>query len=142
MRDGHPTPEAVRQAIVRAFNEQGFTYQQIADFLGIGIATVNRVLRLHRKTGSVKPRPKGGGWRSPIRGKAAEELKRLVAAKPDSTVAELRDAFVIKTRLKTSVSSVKRALHRLGYTHKKRSSSPRSETRRKTSGDAVSWRPS
>lgn len=71
MNVGLPTPEKLRQAIVRAFHEKGLSYQQIARLLGIGEATVSRALRLHRETGSVTARPRGGGNFSPIRGKVA-----------------------------------------------------------------------
>ena len=138
MKTGLPTAEKLRHAIVRAFHEQGLTYQEIADLLDIGTATVNRILRLHRQTGTVAPRPRGGGRISPIRGKVASELKRLVAERPDSTVAELMERLVARTGVQTSLAGVKRALHRLGFTHKKRSSSPSSATRRKTSGVAAS----
>lgn len=138
MKTGLPTAEKLRLAIVRAFHEQGLTYEEIADLLDVGTATVNRILRLHRQTGTVAPRPRGGGRISPIRGKVASELKRLVAERPDSTVAELMERLISRTGVQTSLAGVKRALHRLGFTHKKRSSSPSSATRRRTSGGAAS----
>lgn len=39
------------------------------------------------------PWPQGGGAFSPIRGKVAPVLKRLVAQKPDATVRELPTRF-------------------------------------------------
>ncbi|NTX57452.1 helix-turn-helix domain-containing protein [Myxococcus sp. CA039A] len=42
MNDGLPTPEKLRQTLVRAFQEKGLTYGQIARLLGIGEATVSR----------------------------------------------------------------------------------------------------
>src|SRR5215470_9074656 len=79
MRVGAPHPEKVRRAIVRAFYQEGFTYEEIARVLDIGVASVSRILRLHRETGGIEPRPRGGGWVSPISGAVAEELRRLVA---------------------------------------------------------------
>lgn len=138
MSVGLPTPEKLRQAIVRAFHEEGLKYEQIARLLGIGEATVSRVLRLHRETGGVTPRPRGGGNFSPIRGKVAEELKRLVAKTPDATVVELMEALTARTGVTTSRASMLRALHRLGFSHKKSPSSPPSAIRRKTSGVGAS----
>jgi transposase len=60
MNVGLPTPEKLRQDIVRAFHEEGLSYQQITRLLGIGQATASRVLRLHRETGRVTPRPRPG----------------------------------------------------------------------------------
>ncbi|MBN8467404.1 hypothetical protein JYJ95_12850 [Corallococcus exiguus] len=106
--------------------------------LDIGEATVSRVLRLYRETGDVVPRPKGGGRLSPIRGKVVSELKRLVAQKPDATVRELMAELTARTGIVTSRPSMQRALHRLGFSHKKSPSHPASATRRKTSGEGAS----
>lgn len=133
MSVGHPLPEELRAAIVRAFHDQSFTYDEIAELLGVGRATVNRILRLHRETGALEPRPKGGGNVSPISGRVAKELRALVAARPDSTLAELMLALKQRTGVVTSLSSMKRAMRRLGFSRKKRSSSPPSATRRTTS---------
>src|SRR5712692_3437885 len=136
MNVGLPLVEKLRHAIVRAFNEQGFTYAEIAEFLDIGEATVSRILRLHRETGSVRPRPRGGGRLSPIRGKVAAELRLLVAATSDATVSELMEQLVKQTGIRTSLAAMKRAMHRLGFSRKKRNSSLQSEIRQRTAGGA------
>src|SRR2546425_1523781 len=112
-------PIRLREAIIRA-REQRFTYEQIAGTLGVGRATVSRVLRLHRETGGVAPRPAGGGWRSPIHGRIANLLRAIVRELPDATVAELTDALMERGEQRTSRSAVQRALLRLGYSRKKR----------------------
>jgi transposase len=122
MQAGLPHPEKIRRTIVRAFYKEGFTYEEIAGFLDIGVASVSRILRLHRETGKVDPRPRGPGRSSPIGGKVAEQLRRLVAQRPDATTAELLVALVERTGVRTSLSAVKRAMHRLGFSRKKRNS--------------------
>ncbi len=122
MSVGLPHSEKLRLAIVRAFNDEGFTYAQIARLLDVGEATVSRTLRLFRETGGVTPRPRGPGRQSAIRGDVAKELKRLVKQSNDATSAELRETLIARTGVKTSISSVKRALKRLGFSSKKRSS--------------------
>jgi transposase len=134
MRDGQATPKKLRQAIVRAFHQEGLSYEQIARLLGVAQATVSRVLRLHRETGDVTPRPRGGGNFSPIREEVAEELKRLVMETPDATVLELMPRLTARTGVVTSRSALQRAMHRLGFSHKKSPSSPPSATRPPTSG--------
>ena len=104
--------------------KEGRTYADIAKITGVGIATVNRVLRLQRETGSTAPAKPGGGNRSPIRGKVEERLRRLVDAMPDATVREFAEALEKAERLKTSRPSVQRALKRMGYSRKKRPLSP------------------
>lgn len=121
-------PVQVRAAIVRAVEEQGLTYQATADLLGVGYATVNRVVARYRRTKSVEPLPKGGGWESPIQGRIADLLHKIVVAMSDATVEELTAALQKKARIKTSRSAVQRALHRLGYSRKKSPSWQRSAT--------------
>ncbi|MBM7112073.1 helix-turn-helix domain-containing protein [Archangium primigenium] len=134
MSVGQATPEKLRQAIVRAFHEEDMSYARIAHLLGVAQATVSRVLRLHRETGDVTPRPRGGGNFSPLRGAVAEQLKRLVRERPGATVRELLRELKARTGVVTSRPSLQRALHRLGFSHKKSPSSPPSVTRPPTSG--------
>jgi transposase len=91
---GAPISIAMRDAILRA-RERGLSYEETAPLLGVGFATVNRVLRLQRETGSVEPRPRGGGNLSPITGdeQVGTLLRALVAAMPDATAAELAEAL-------------------------------------------------
>jgi transposase len=119
----------IRAAIVRAFHEQHLTYPQIAALLAVGEATVSRVLRRHRETGGVEPKPRGGGNFSPLRGEVLEVLRALVRERPDATVAEVTDALIERAVVQTSPSSVKRALKRMDYSRKKSHSSPSSATR-------------
>jgi len=123
------TPLRVRNAIVRLFAD-GHRYRDIASALGVGEATVSRVLRLHRESGGLAPRPRGGGNFSPIRDDVAETLGALVGETPDATAEELRGLLESRTGVATSRSAVHRALHRMGFSRKKSGSSPPSATRR------------
>jgi transposase len=111
---------------------EGRTYEETARLLGIGRATVSRLLRLHRETQSLEPRPRGGGNFSPIRGALAEMLVAIVEQMPDATVAELAAAFEARSGTSTSRSGVQRALARLGFSRKKSASPPLSVTRPNT----------
>ena len=132
------TPLAIRQAIVRAFHREHLSYERIAALLGVGQATVSRILRLHRETGSVKRLPRGGGNFSPLRGNVARLLGSLVRSMPDATVEELTEKLKGRAGVKTSRSSVDRKLRRLGYSRKKSPSVPRSKTFPSTSPADVS----
>jgi transposase len=77
---------------------------------------------LHRETGDVEPRPKGGGNFSVFHGHVAELLLAIVETMPDASIRELTRAFEEQSKLSTSTASVGRALRRLGYSRKKRPS--------------------
>jgi transposase len=130
------TPTKIRQAIVRAIEQEGLTYEDTARLLGVGRATISRLLRRFRETGSVEPAPKGGGNFSPIRDRVDALLSSIVSEMPDATVAELTAALIAKAKIKTSRSSTLRALHRLGFTLKK-SPSPHWSARPKNTASTV-----
>lgn len=125
-------PLRIRRAIVRAVEEKGLTYEEAAELLDVGRATVSRTLSRYRKTGSVASLPKGGGWASPIEGKIEQLLRRIVEEMSDATVEEMTAALIERGRIRTSRSAVYRALHRMGYSRKKSPSSRWSATPRNT----------
>jgi transposase len=114
----HTLPIQVRLAIV-GLREEGREYTEIAAALGVGIASVNRVLRRQRETGNVNRLARGGGLESLIQGRIAELLCRIVDEGNDATLDELTRALVKRARIKTSRSAVVRAMARLGFTRKK-----------------------
>jgi transposase len=124
---GSPIDIRLREAIVRAWHEERLTYAGVASLLNVGEATVSRVLRLHRETASVAPRARGGGNRSPIRDDVAKILQKIVDELPDATLDELTEALMTAVDIDTSRASVMRALHRMGFSRKKRLSPPSSE---------------
>jgi transposase len=127
---GLPLDVRVREAIVAA-RADGMSYVEIATLLKVGEATVSRVLRLHRERGAVTPRARGGGNFSPITGKVADLLVRIVTSLPDATIDELTAALTKQAKVETSRSSVMRALRRLGFSRKKSPSWRWSATPRK-----------
>lgn len=119
-------PLEVRAAIVRLRHDQKLEYEDIAAALGVGRASVSRVLRRHRELGDVAPFARGGGNHSVIRGRVAELLRSIVASMPDATLLELAAALQRRARVSASESAVGRALKRLGYSKKSpRSSRPK-----------------
>jgi transposase len=111
-------PIQLRKAILKLRAEEN-SYGEIASLLGIGEASVSRMLRQERETGSVERLARGGGVESRIRGKVSELLCRLVEESNDATLDELTKALVKRARIKTSRSAVVRAMARLGFTRKK-----------------------
>ena len=114
----HALPSQVRLAIV-GLREEGRGYEEIAGLLGVGVASVNRVLRRQRETGKVERLPRGGGIESPIQGRIAKMLCRIVEEVNDATLDELTKALVKRAKIKTSRSAVVRAMARLGFSRKK-----------------------
>jgi transposase len=110
----------LRDRVVRAADRGGQTQQQIAERFGVSTAWIKKLLKQRRETGSIAPKPHGGGMPAKYRGRALERLKEALAAQPDASLEELRD----RTRVSASIMAVFRALERLGV-HRKKSRSGR-----------------
>lgn len=108
----------LRDRVVRAVDRGEQTREGIAERFGVSTAWIKKLLRQRRETGSIAPKPHGGGMPAKYRGKALERLKKALAAQPDASLEELRD----RTRVSASIMAVFRALERLGA-HRKKSRS-------------------
>jgi len=127
-----PLDQRTRRAIVR-LRKKGLKYEDIADGLGVSRTSVSRLLTKWRTERSLKRRAPGGGNTSPLRA-VEREFKALVHEFSDATAEELATLVGEQLGVKTSRSSVIRSLARLGFTLKKRSSSPRSAVGQTLSG--------
>ena len=66
-----------KRAVIR-LNKKRLTYEEIAEALSIGRASVSRTLRAWRERRSLKRQKRGGGNPSPLR-KVEREFRALVA---------------------------------------------------------------
>ncbi len=105
----------LRQRVIDAYQAKQGTQQQLADRFAVSFAWVRKILAHHRNTGSIEPKPHGGGRTRLINQEAGERLRQAVAADNDATLAKLAEAAGVRA----SASMVHRALKDLGITRKK-----------------------
>jgi transposase len=74
------------------------------------------VLQLHRGTGSVDPRPHGGGHPTVLTPEDLERLREFIRDRPDATLEECR----VHLGSSCSLATISRALSRLGLPRKKK----------------------
>ena len=108
----------LRERVVAACDEGGDTRAAIAERFSVSESWVRRLLQRRRETGSITPKPRGGGQPPAFEGVAAERLRQAVAADPDATLKELAGVRGVAC----STSAVDRALKRRGITRKRRRS--------------------
>lgn len=94
--------------------DAGLAAKELAAKFRVSRSWVNRLVQRRRETGELEPRPQKVFKKQAFAGQE-DQLRALVAARPDQTLAELRDAL----RSSASLSSVWRALDRLQLTVKK-----------------------
>jgi len=90
--------------------------RQIARRFLVSVSFVTRLLRTYRNTGSLEPKPHGGGNPPVLTPEDLERLRELIRQQPDATLEECRQ------RLGTSCSTmtISRALDKLGLPRKKK----------------------
>jgi len=111
-----PYSNDLRERVVAAVDRHEGTTSQIAGRFSISLKTVSRWLRRRRLTGSIAPRPHGGGRRPAVDGPDAERLEDLRRRRPDATLDELSAGL----GLGCSRMAVFRALRRLRISRKRK----------------------
>jgi transposase len=105
----------LRERVVAACDARDGTREQIAARFSVSVAWLRRLLQRRRETGSIAPRPRGGGRAPAFDAEAGRRLREAVRADDDATLQELARAAGVAC----CASAVHRALGRLGITRKK-----------------------
>ena len=106
----------LRQRVIDTVERGEGSLRQIARRFLVSLSFVTRLLRHHRETGSVEPKPHRGG-RPPALGPAdLERLRQLNREQPDAALEELRQRLGVDC----SLMAISRALRKLKITRKKK----------------------
>ena len=105
----------LRERVIAACDAGDATREQVAARLSVSVPWIRKLLRRRRETGSIEPKPRGGGRAPAFDAEAAGRLREAVRADDDATLAELGRAAGVSC----CASAVHRALARLGVTRKK-----------------------
>ena len=96
-------------------SDAGMASKDVAAKYAVSRAWVDRVKQRRRETGEVTPRRQTAFRRRTLNAHHEQRLVFLITARPDATLAELRDALPTTAAL----STLWRAIGRLGLTVKK-----------------------
>ena len=103
----------LRERVARAWDTTGDA-EDVAATFGVSRAWVHRLVQRRRETGSLAPR-RQTTFRTRVLAGQESRLAALIAARPDATLAELREALPTTAAL----STLWREIGRLGFTVKK-----------------------
>lgn len=126
VRMSAPYSQDFRDKVLGAF-DRGMKTGEVAKAFGVSPSWLRRVKQRRREHGETTPRPMGGKRFEKI---DRVKLSRLVEARPDATLAELRESLGIVC----AISAIGAALQKLGLSYKKRRSTRPSRTGRMSSG--------
>jgi transposase len=105
----------LRERVVAACDAGDGTRERIAARFSVSVSWIRDLMRRRRLTGSIAPRPHGGGRAPAFDAEAGRRLRQAVKADDDATLEELATAAGVRCR----PSAVHRTLERLGITRKK-----------------------
>ena len=112
----------LRTRIVEAVDRRVGSQGEVAALFGVSPTFVKKLLRQRRETGSVAPKPHGGGQPPKLDGKRGEALgSYILTGKEDASLVEVQTYVARRWRVRMSVATVSRLLARLGLPRKKNS---------------------
>lgn len=114
----------LRERVVAAYDAREGTQEQVAARFAVSLSRVRKPLRQRRATGSIAPRPHGGGHAPAFDADAAVKLRQAVRDDSDATLEESGRLAGVAC----SPSAVFRTLDRLGIPRKESRGGPPSRT--------------
>ncbi len=108
--------------------ERGESRQGVAGMFAVPLGTLDRWWREYRASGKVAPAPRGRE-RPLFEATALERLRAQLRQAPDKTAWQHAALWQEATGQSVSVSTLRRARLRLGWTHKKRACARSSATK-------------
>jgi transposase len=114
-----PYSNDLRERVAAAVDHHEGSLRQIARRFRIGLSTLMRWLRRRHETGSLDPKPHGGGRPQAIDARHAETLRDLVRQQPDATLDEWNARLglgcsrmaIFRALLRWRISRKKKVLH-------------------------------
>jgi len=110
--------------MLQAYDAKLGSQGKIAKMFNVSRKCLCDLLRLRRQTGSLAPKPHGGGRKAAYEGRALQHLRELIEQQPDATLEELRE----RTGVQCSLTAVHNAVVRLDLRFKKSHSTPANKT--------------
>lgn len=116
-----PAPLSVdlRQRVIAAYQAKEGSQRQLAERFKVSLSFIRDLSRHYRQTGTVEPKPHGGGALTKLGEAHLPILQSLIEAQPDALLEELCERFAQKTGIRVSASTMQRAGYRLGLSVKK-----------------------
>jgi transposase len=118
----------LRKRIVDAYEKAEGSVRELAVRFEVRPGTVQDYLNLKRETGSVEPRPHGGGPAPKLDDAGVRELRAAVEEKNDRTLDEVANEVERRCQVSVGRTTVWRILDRLGLTRKKKRNTPRNRS--------------
>lgn len=110
----------LRTRVVEAVDRHVSSQGEVAALFGVSRTWVKKLLRQRRETGSVAPKPHGGGQPPKLETKREEAVRSyILEVKNDASLAEVQRYVARRWKVGISQATVSRLLASLGLPRKK-----------------------
>lgn len=116
----------LRERILASYDRKEGTRLEIAARFRVSLGMVKKLLQQRRHTGDIRARHYRSGRKPKVLAGHEQQMRTLLANKPDLTLKELRHCI----GLSCTLPAIHYALQRMGLTYKKRHSMPVSRAER------------
>lgn len=114
----------LRERILATYDADAGTRAEVARRFRVSVGLVKKLLQQRRRLGDLRPQHHRSGSKPRIVASHRQQMRTLLARKPDLTLRELRTA----TGLACTLPAIHYVLVRMGLTYKKRRSGPPNKT--------------
>jgi transposase len=111
-----PYSRDLRERVLSAVDEHEGSLRQIARRFRVSVSFITRLLHRRHVSGSLAPRPHGGGQPPALGPEDLQRLRQRLREQPDATLAELRQRLGVAC----SLMAIWRALEKLKISRKKK----------------------
>ena len=108
----------LRQKIIEAYQQDHGIQRAVAEFFGVSVSFVEKLLQRYRTTGNIAAKPHGDGQKRRLDA-AADQHILAGYRQPDLTLAQLQSKTRQELGVSLSLATLCRNLKRLGLTRKK-----------------------
>src|SRR4051795_6900085 len=110
-----PYSQDLRQRVLETVRRGEGSLRQIARRFLVSLSFVTLLVRTHRDTGALEPKPQGGGNPAVLTPEDLQRLRDLIRQQPDATLQEGRQQL----GLSCSTRTIARALSKWGLPRQK-----------------------
>lgn len=110
----------LRTRVVEAMDRQVGTQPEVATLFGVSCTFIKKLLRQRRETGTLAPKPHGGGQVAKLTEAQRQQVRAyILGTRNDATVSEVHTYVVTTVGRKVSRATVGRVLQSLDLPQKK-----------------------
>ena len=112
-----------RQKIIETYENEPISQRQLAKRFGVALSFITKLLKQHRETGDLIPKPRSGRPRL-LNDEHLQVITQLIEDQNDLTLAELCHALDERFHGRVSEATLWRAMQQLNFTRKKKALHP------------------